>query len=114
MRHLPLLLLSLLLANPSAAKTPNIIVILTDDQGYGDFSFTGNPVLKTPNIDALAAQSARFTDFNVSPSCSPTRCALLTGRHEFRSGVTHTINERERMSLKALTLPQLLKSAGYA
>jgi arylsulfatase len=114
MRYLALFLVGLFLAVPAIAATPNVIVILTDDQGYGDFSFTGNPVLRTPNIDALAAQSARFTDFNVSPTCSPSRCALLTGRHEFRSGVTHTINERERMSLKAVTLPQVLKSAGYA
>ncbi len=93
---------------------PNIVVILTDDQGYGDFSWAGNPILKTPNIDALHTQSARFTDFQVSPTCAPTRCALMTGRHEFKSGVTHTINERERMSLKAVTLPQILKSAGYS
>ncbi len=93
---------------------PNIIFVLTDDQGYGDLSWTGNPVLKTPHIDAFAAQSVRFTDFHVSPTCAPTRSALMTGRHEFKNGVTHTINERERLTLAATTLPQLLKSAGYA
>jgi len=113
MRYLPLLI-ALLLTSTIHAAPPNIIVILTDDQGYGDFSFTGNPILRTPHVDALAAQSVRYTDFNVSPTCAPTRCALLTGRHEFKSGVTHTINERERMSLKATTLPQILKSAGYS
>jgi len=83
----------------AAEKTvrPNIIFVLTDDQGYGDLGFTGNPILHTPNIDAFARQSVRFTDFHVSPTCAPTRSALMTGRHEFKNGVTHTINERERM-----------------
>lgn len=95
------------------AKRPNVIFIITDDQGYGDLSCHGNPVLKTPNIDKLHARSVRFTDFHVSPTCAPTRAALMTGRHEFRSGVTHTINERERLALGATTLAQLLKSVGY-
>ena len=103
----------LLAAQPLAARKPNIIIILTDDQGYGDLSCTGNPILKTPNLDRLHTQSLRFTDFHVSPTCAPTRCSLMTGRHEFKSGVTHTIEERERMSLKAITLPQVLKQAGY-
>lgn len=98
----------------SAAPTsPNIVIVMTDDQGYGDLGFTGNPILRTPNLDAFANESIRFTDFHASPTCAPTRAALMTGRHEFRSGVTHTIQERERLSLKATTLPQTLKSAGY-
>ena len=96
-----------------APSRPNIIFILTDDQGYGDMSCLGNPVLKTPNLDRLHQESVRFTDFHVSPTCAPTRSALITGRHEFRSGVTHTIYERERLTLKAATLPQVLQSAGY-
>ena len=96
-----------------AAAKPNIIFILSDDQGYGDLSCNGNPVLKTPNIDRLHDEGVRFTDFHVSPTCAPTRSVLLTGRHEFRNGVTHTILERERMTLKAATLAQALKSAGY-
>ncbi|MFM7208780.1 MAG: arylsulfatase [Verrucomicrobiota bacterium] len=96
-----------------AASGPNIIFILTDDQGYGDLSAHGNPVLKTPNLDRLLAESVRFEDFHVSPTCSPTRSALLTGRHEFKNGVTHTILERERLTLKATTFPQLLQKAGY-
>ncbi|MEX0611706.1 MAG: arylsulfatase [Pirellulales bacterium] len=93
---------------------PNIIFILTDDQGYGDLSCHGNPVLKTPNIDRLHAEGVRFTDFHVSPTCAPTRAALLTGRHEFKNGVTHTILERERLTPDAVTLAQVLQSAGYA
>ncbi|VTU00295.1 arylsulfatase a : Sulfatase OS=Chthoniobacter flavus Ellin428 GN=CfE428DRAFT_1942 PE=4 SV=1: Sulfatase [Gemmataceae bacterium] len=100
-------------ADPLAGKKPNVVFILTDDQGYGDLSAHGNPVLKTPNLDRLHAEGVRFTDFHVSPTCSPTRSALLTGRHEFKNGVTHTIHERERLTLKATTLPQVLKTAGY-
>jgi arylsulfatase len=97
----------------AAPRRPNIILVITDDQGYGDLSCHGNPILKTPSLDRLHAQSVRFTDFHVSPTCSPTRAALMTGRHEFKSGVTHTYDERERLSLAATTLPQILKTAGY-
>lgn len=118
-RPLTALLLStamLAAVQPSSLKgsRPNIILILTDDQGYGDVSVHGNPVLKTPNLDRLHTESIRFTDFHVSPTCAPTRSALLTGRHEFKNGVTHTILERERLTLQATTLAQVLKSAGYA
>ena len=116
-----LTLLALLLASLStldAAESPpvaqpNIILIMPDDVGYGDYSCLGNPVMKTPAVDAFWKQSVRFTDFHVSPTCAPTRSALLSGRHEFKNGVTHTINERERLSLKTITFPQVLKSAGY-
>ncbi len=101
-------------AAPLAGRRPNIVFVMTDDQGLGDMGWTGHPNIRTPNLDALRAQSLWFSDFQVSPTCAPTRCALMTGRHEFYSGVTHTIYERERMSLKAFTLPQALKSAGYA
>ena len=114
-----LLFLAAALFSPAAQASltgsrPNIILILTDDQGYGDMSCHGHPLLQTPNLDRLHDEGVRFTDFHVSPTCSPTRAALLTGRHEFRSGVTHTILERERLALGAETLPQLLKRAGYA
>jgi arylsulfatase len=112
-----LLFLGILLATSwpgVAAPRPNIIFILTDDQGYGDISAHGNPVLQTPHLDRLRGESVRFTNFFVSPTCAPTRSALLTGRHEFRNGVTHTILERERLALSAMTLPQGLQTAGYA
>ncbi len=97
-----------------AGRKPNIVFIMTDDQGLGDMGWTGHPHIKTPALDALKKQSLWFSDFQVSPTCAPTRCAIMTGRHEFYSGVTHTIYERERMSLKAFTLPQALKSVNYA
>jgi arylsulfatase len=88
--------------------------VLVDDIGYGDFSGLGNPVIHTPAVDKFARESVAFTQFHVSPTCAPTRAALLTGRHEFKSGVTHTIDERERLSLGATTLAQVLQQAGYA
>jgi len=100
-------------AESPAGKRPNLVLVMTDDQGYGDLGCHGNPVVKTPNIDRFHGESMRFTDFHVSPTCAPTRCSLMTGRHEFRSGVTHTIFERERMALTATTVAQVLKSAGY-
>ncbi len=93
---------------------PNIVLVMTDDQGYGDLACHGNPLIKTPHLDRLHAESLRFTDFQVSPTCAPTRASLMTGRHEFKSGVTHTILERERLSPTATTIAQVLKSAGYA
>lgn len=95
-------------------RRPNIILVLTDDQGYGDVSAHGNPVLRTPHLDRMHASSVRMTDFHVSPTCSPTRSALLTGRHEFYNGVSHTIYERERLSLQATTLATVLSQSGYA
>lgn len=113
--HFSLLCLILILGTIQSvsAGPPNIIVVLTDDQGYGDLSCHGNPVLKTPHLDRMHAESVRFTDFHVSPTCAPTRSALMTGRHEFKNGVTHTIFERERLTLKATTLAEVLHSAGY-
>ena len=111
-----LLLLLCVLCGPAAAadaSKPNIVFILTDDQGYGDVGKHGHPLLKTPNLDALHDQSVRFEQFYVSPSCSPTRAALLTGMHEFRNGVTHTTQPREHLNKDAVILPQLLKPAGY-
>ena len=96
-----------------AGRRPNIVFILADDQGYGDLACHGHPVLKTPHLDRLHAEGVRFTDFHVSPTCSPTRSALMTGRHEFKNGVTHTILERERLTLEATTLADVLRIAGY-
>lgn len=100
-------------SGPLAGKRPNIILVMTDDQGMGDLSCMGNKVVKTPHLDSLYRQSTRFTNFHVSPTCSPTRSSMMSGRHEFYNGVTHTINERERMALSTTTFPQLLQKAGY-
>ncbi len=97
-----------------AGSRPNIVLVMTDDQGYGELACHGNPIIKTPHLDELHARSVRFTDFHVSPTCAPTRASLMTGRHEFRSGVTHTIYERERLALSATTIAEVLRDAGYA
>lgn len=102
-----------LAGNVSGAQKPNIIVVIPDDVGYGDYASLGNPVIRTPGVDAFKKESLLFTQFHVSPTCAPTRAALMSGRHEFKNGVTHTILERERMTLKTFTLPQMLKTAGY-
>ncbi|MEY3394040.1 MAG: hypothetical protein RL346_276 [Verrucomicrobiota bacterium] len=109
--------LSLIVISPAAVRAegkPNMVFIITDDQGYGDLSAHGNPVLKTPHLDRLRSESVRFEDFHVSPTCSPTRSALFSGRHEFKNGVTHTILERERLAPGSITLAQVLRDNGYS
>ncbi|CAA6690010.1 MULTISPECIES: arylsulfatase [unclassified Lentimonas] len=97
-----------------SGSRPNIILVMTDDQGMGDLSCMGNPIVKTPHIDKFYEQSTRFTDYQVSPTCAPTRAAILSGQAPFKVGVTHTIYQRELMSLDTFTVAQALKSAGYA
>lgn len=103
----------LLVGSVAAAERPNIILVITDDQGFPPVGRHGHPWLKTPNLDALHDASTRFTRFMVAPTCSPTRSALMTGRHPEKNGITHTILERERMTLNATILPQILKKVGY-
>lgn len=100
-------------AKPLEGSRPNIILVMTDDQGMGDLSCMGNKVVKTPNIDRFHDKAIRFTDFQVSPTCAPTRSALMSGRVPFKNGVTHTIFQRERMALDTFTMSQALQSAGY-
>lgn len=92
---------------------PNIILVMTDDQGYGDISAHGSPDVLTPNMDELKLQGISLEDFQVSPTCAPTRSAIMTGRHPFKNAITHTILERERMALGIRTLPEVLKEGGY-
>jgi arylsulfatase A-like enzyme len=112
----PALILILAIVTPlsfAAEKKPNIILVMPDDAGMGDYSCFGSPIIKTPSVDAFKKSAMTFTHFHVSPTCSPTRSALMTGNHEFRNGVTHTIHERERLRPDAIALPQILKNAGY-
>lgn len=92
---------------------PNIIIVITDDQGYGDLGCEGNPLLKTPNIDRFHEQSVHLTDFHVGPTCAPTRAGLLTGLHSGSVGVWHTIGGRSIVRENAVMLPQALKDGGY-
>ena len=97
----------------AAPERPNVLVVFTDDQGFGDVAINGNPHLKTPNLDALAASGVSFTDFLASPTCSPSRATLMTGRHEFRSGVTHTIEGRNVLRDGVPTMADAFRKAGY-
>lgn len=90
MRHLILGLLLLAPGGALAQDRPNVILILTDDQGYGDLGSQGNPFIQTPHLDRLYAESVRLTDFHVDPVCTPTRAALLTGRYSIRTGAWRT------------------------
>ena len=92
---------------------PNVVFVLTDDQGYGDLACLGNPVLKTPHLDALHARSVRFTNFHASPTCSPTRAALLTGRYSNATGVWHTIMGRSLLAPGEVTLADCFRASGY-
>ena len=97
-----------------AADRPNVVIVITDDQGYGDLSCHGNPVLKTPHLDKLHGESLRLTDYHVAPTCSPTRGALLTGHWTNRTGVWHTIMGRSMLRENEVTVGQIFKDAGYA
>lgn len=94
-------------------KRPNIVLVMTDDQGYGDLGRNQNPIIHTPNIDKLAEQSVRLSNFHVDPTCSPTRAALLTGKNSLKAGVWHTVMVRYLLSPKHETLAELLQQSGY-
>ncbi|MHC4154538.1 MAG: arylsulfatase [Planctomycetota bacterium] len=94
-------------------KPPNVVLVITDDQGYGDLSCHGNPVLKTPNLDKLHSQSVRLDDFHVSPTCSPTRAALMTGRYCNRTGVWHTVMGRSLLRKDEVTMADVFRKGGY-
>ncbi|MFB3825420.1 MAG: arylsulfatase [Bryobacteraceae bacterium] len=95
------------------ARRPNVILVLTDDQGYGDLACHGNPVIKTPNLDALHARSVRFTNYHVSPTCAPTRSALMTGRYTNATGAWHTIMGRSLLAHGEVTMAECFRASGY-
>jgi arylsulfatase A-like enzyme len=106
-----------LVPSPARAENkperPNVILVMTDDQGYGDLSCHGNPELSTPHLDRLYGQSVRLTDFHVDPTCSPTRSALMTGRYSSRTGVWHTIMGRSLLRRDEVTLADWFAASGY-
>ncbi len=97
----------------SRPARPNVILIVTDDQGYGDVGRHGNTMIRTPHLDQLHDESVRLTDFHVDPTCSPTRSALMTGRYSSRTGVWHTIMGRSLMDGAEVTVAEVLGGAGY-
>jgi len=92
---------------------PNVVLIITDDQGYGDLGCHGNPVVKTPNLDRLHAESIRLVNFHVSPTCAPTRSALMTGRYTNATGCWHTIMGRSLLPPDEVTLADCFRASGY-
>lgn len=102
-----------LISGIAHAASPNIVFVISDDQGYGDLGCTGNPVIKTPNIDQLASESSGLSDYHVAPTCSPTRCSLLTGHWTNRTGVWHTIMGRSMLREDEVTVGQMFADAGY-
>jgi len=106
---------SVALAKPLGQKRepPNVVFVLADDVGYGDLACLGNPYIKTPNIDRLHESAVRFTDFHVSPTCAPTRAALMTGKYCDSVGVWHTVMGRSLLDTEATTLAECFKSSGY-
>tara|TARA_Y100000816_G_C26078036_1_gene567742 strand:+ start:27 stop:1769 length:1743 start_codon:yes stop_codon:yes gene_type:complete len=112
--HLLALLFLVFLIGCKKDKTPpNVILIITDDQGYGDLSFNGNPNIITPALDNFAAESVRFNNFYVSPVCAPTRSSLMTGRYSLRTGVRDTYNGGAIMASSEVTLAEMLKQANF-
>ena len=102
------------LTNAYSQAKPNIVFILTDDQGWGDLSIHGNTNVETPNIDRIAREGARFSRFYVAPLCAPTRAGLLTGRYHYRAGVYGVSNSKEFLNTDEVTFADLFKKSGYA
>ena len=96
-----------------ASERPNVILVMTDDQGYGDLGCHGNPILKTPMIDRLYSESIRLNDFHVSPFCTPTRASLMTGHHAGRTGAFRTTGGRSMMHKDEKTIADIFADAGY-
>jgi len=111
--HLPIYTIAAALVSSQATERPNVIIVMTDDQGYGDLGCHGNQILKTPNLDQLHAESVRFTDFHVSPFCTPTRAALMTGNHPGFTGAYRTSAGRSMMHPDEKTIAHLFAEAGY-
>ncbi|NDV62063.1 arylsulfatase [Puniceicoccales bacterium CK1056] len=112
-RHVLLTLLLPLLTFQVLAGKPNVIIVITDDQGYGDLGCHGNRILETPAMDALHAESVRLTDYHVSPTCAPTRGALMSGHYTNRAGPWHTIMGRSFLRPESTTLGEVFLENGY-
>lgn len=98
----------------SPEDRPNVILIMTDDQGYGDLACHGNEFIETPNLDDFHSESVRFTDFHVNPFCAPTRAALMTGRFSDLCHVRTTINGRNHLNVAETSMAEYFKATGYA
>ena len=108
------IIMGLGLSETSAGSShPNVLLILTDDQGYGDLSLHGNPNLSTPNMDSIGKEGVRLDRFYVSPVCAPTRASLMTGKYHLRTGVFGVSHRQEVMNPEETTLAELMRDNGY-
>ncbi|WP_299782423.1 arylsulfatase [uncultured Formosa sp.] len=121
LKHITILVLFFVFCNCAQNKKietsitkPNVILIVTDDQGFGDLGFYGNPNIKTPVLDSLASKSVRFVDFSVNPVCAPTRSAIMTGKYSMTTGVHDTYRGGAMMASSEVTIAEILKDAGYS
>ena len=101
-------------AKKTAGKKPNVLLVMIDDVGWGDFSFSGNPWIKTPTVDRLMKEGTLLSNYHVDPTCSPSRSALMTGRYSDRVGVWHTINGRSNLRRRETTMGDVFSANGYA
>ncbi|MEX0938080.1 MAG: arylsulfatase [Pirellulales bacterium] len=114
LRAILIAICAITIANTAAAQSrPNVVLIMTDDQGWGDLGMNGNDKIRTPRLDGLARQSVVFDRFYVSPVCAPTRACLMTGRYNYRTGVVDTYIGRAMMHSDEVTIAEMLSAAGY-
>ena len=115
-KYLSVILYAILACNAGtvlAQPRPNVLLIMTDDQGYGDIGVHGNDVIHTPNLDELARESTEMTHFYVNPNCSPTRASLMTGRWNLRTGVSGVHSTEHMLNTDEVTIAEMFSEAGY-
>jgi len=95
-------------------QKPNVVFVLTDDQGYGDLACHGNPIIKTPHLDQMHSESVRLSNYHVGPTCAPTRAGLLTGHYANSTGVWHTIGGRSLLRQNEVSMADIFAENGYA
>ncbi|NQV32806.1 MAG: sulfatase-like hydrolase/transferase, partial [Phycisphaeraceae bacterium] len=103
-----------LLPTRNQPSRPNVVIVMTDDQGVGDFGFMGNPLIRTPQLDKMASRSVHMTNFWVSPVCAPTRASLMTGRYNYRTRCIDTYIGRAMMDTEEVTLAEHFSAGGYS
>ena len=108
------LLLFMSVLSPLVADRPNVIILITDDQGFGDLSCHGHPILETPAFDTLHRESVRLDNFHVAPVCTPTRSELMTGLYALRNKASTVPSARNWMRRDIVTLPDIFLANGYA
>ena len=113
MKSAGMLIAGLLVSSMGFAAKPNVVLIITDDQGYGDVGAHGNTKIITPHLDRLHAESVRLTDYHVDPTCAPTRSALMTSHYSQYNGTWHTIMGRSLLRADETIIPEIFQNNRY-